>query len=223
MRIILLGPPGSGKGTQGTLIEKKYGFPKISTGDMLRSEVREGTQLGKEAEARMNRGELVDDNIVVGMIKKRIFKPEYQRGYIMDGFPRNIVQAQRLEEIDPDRREMAIEIHLSDQAVLDRLSARRTCPDCETIYNLKNKPPKKELTCDVCERSLVLRDDDKPEVIKDRIRVYHEQTEILIDYYSKKKVYFRIDGGGTVEAVFNNISSLLDRELAKSQEAEITK
>jgi len=223
MRIILLGPPGSGKGTQGNLIEKKYGLPKISTGDLLRSEVREGTQLGKEAETRMNRGELVDDDIIVGMIKNRIYKPEYQRGYIMDGFPRNIVQAQRLEEIDPERREMAIEIFLSDQAILDRLSTRRICPGCETIYNLKNKPPKKELICDVCEKRLVLRDDDKPEVIKDRMRVYHEQTEILIDYYSRRKVYFKIEGDGTIETVFDKISSLLDRELARSQEVETTK
>ncbi len=223
MRIILLGPPGSGKGTQGDLIEKKYGLPKISTGDLLRNEVRERTQLGKEAEVRMNRGELVDDDIVVGMIKDRISKPEYQRGYIMDGFPRNIIQAQRLEEIDPERREIAIEIYLSDQAVLERLSARRTCPGCETIYNLKNNPPKKELICDACKKTLVLRDDDKPEVIKDRIKVYHEQTEILKDYYSRKKVYFKIEGDGTIETVFDNISSLLDRELARSHEAEITK
>jgi adenylate kinase len=223
MRIILLGPPGSGKGTQGNLIEKKYGLPKISTGDLLRNEVRERTQLGKEAEARMNRGELVDDDIVVGMIKNRISKPEYQRGYIMDGFPRNIVQAQRLEEIDPDRKEMAIEIHLSDQAVLDRLSSRRTCPGCGRIYNLKIKPPKRELICDTCEKRLFLRDDDKPEVIKDRLKVYHEQTKILIDYYSEKKVYFKIEGDETIEAVFKNISSLLDRELARSQEVGIPK
>lgn len=223
MRIILLGPPGSGKGTQGNLIEKKYGLPKISTGDLLRSEVREGTQLGKKAEARMNRGELVDDDIVIGMIKDRISKSEYQRGYIMDGFPRNIVQAQRLEEIDPDRREIAVEIHLSDQAVLDRLSARRACPDCGRIYNLKNKPPKKELICDACEKRLFLRDDDKPEVIKDRLKVYHEQTEILIDYYSEKNAYFKIEGGESIETVFKNISSLLDRELARSQEVGIPK
>ena len=223
MRVILLGPPGSGKGTQGNLIEKKYGLPKISTGDLLRSEVREGTQLGKEAEARMKRGELVDDDIVVRMIKSRISRPEYQRGYIMDGFPRNIVQAQKLEEIDPNRKEIAIEIHLSDQAVLDRLSARRTCPGCGKIYHLKNKPPKKELICDACEERLVLRDDDKPEVIKERMKVYREQTEILIDYYSKRKIYFKIEGEGTIENVFDNISSLLDREMARSQEVEITK
>jgi adenylate kinase len=223
MRIILFGPPGSGKGTQGNLLEKKYGFPKISTGDLLRTEVQDGTPLGKEAEAKMNRGELVSDDVVVKMIKNRIFKPQYQRGYIMDGFPRNISQAQRLKEIDPAREEMAIEIYLSDQAVLNRLGARRVCPDCDAIYNLINTPPKKNETCDACEEKLILRDDDKPGVIKDRLKVYHEQTEALIEYYSRKKVYFRIDGEDTVESVFQQISSLLDKELARSQEAEVTK
>jgi adenylate kinase len=223
MRIILFGPPGSGKGTQGNLLEKKYGFPKISTGDLLRSEVQDGTPLGKEAEAKMNRGELVSDDLVTKMIKDRIFKPEFQRGYIMDGFPRNIVQAQKLEEIDPSREEMAIEIYLSDQTVLNRLGARRVCPNCDALYNLKNKPPKKDETCDVCEGKLILRDDDKSEVIKDRLKIYHEQTEALIQYYSRKKVYFRIDGDETVGSVFQNISSLLDKELARSQETEVTK
>ena len=223
MRIILLGPPGSGKGTQGSLIEKKYGFPKISTGDLLRNEVQEGTLLGKEAEARMRKGELVNDDIVVGMIKNRIVKPEYKRGYIMDGFPRNIVQARRLEEIDPDRREMAIEIFLSDQDVFDRLAERRVCPGCERIYNLNDKPPKKKDICDECGDKLILRDDDRPEVIKDRMKVYHEQTEALIDYYTKKNVYFKIKGEGTIESVVERISALLDRELARSQEVEITK
>ncbi len=223
MRIILLGPPGSGKGTQGNLLEKKYGFPKISTGDLLRSEVQDGTPLGKEAEAKMNRGELVSDDIVVKMIKNRIFKPEYKRGYIMDGFPRNISQAQRLEEIDPSREEIAIEIYLSDQAVFKRLGARRVCPGCDAIYHMINKPPKKDETCDVCEEELLLRDDDTPGVIKDRLKIYHEQTETLIQYYSRKKVYFRIDGDETVESVFQRISSLLDKELARSQEVEVTK
>ena len=141
----------------------------------------------------------------------------------MDGFPRNIVQAQKLEEIDPSREEMAIEIYLSDQTVLNRLGARRVCPNCDALYNLKNKPPKKDETCDVCEGKLILRDDDKSEVIKDRLKNYHEQTEALIEYYSRKKVYFRINGDETVESVFQNISSLLDKELARSQEAEITK
>jgi adenylate kinase len=223
MRIILFGPPGSGKGTQGNLLEKKYGFPKISTGDLLRSEVQDGTPLGKEAEAKMNRGELVSTDIVVKIIKNRIFKPECQRGYIMDGFPRDISQAQRLEEIDPSREEMAIEIYLSDQVAINRLGARRACPDCDAIYNLVNKPPKKDETCDVCEEKLMLRNDDKPGVIKDRLKIYHEQTEALVEYYSRKNVYFRIDGEETVESVFQHISSLLDKELARSQEAEVTK
>ena len=223
MRIILFGPPGSGKGTQGDLLQKKYGFRKISTGDLLRSEVQKGTPLGREAEALMSRGELVSDEVVINMIKNRIFKPEYQRGYILDGFPRNIVQAQKLEEVDPDREEMAIEIYLSDQAVIDRISERRVCPNCEMIFNLKNKPPKSEGVCDVCGEKLILRDDDRPEVIQDRLKVYHQQTEALIDHYSKKKVYFKIDGEGTVDDVFENISSLLDRELSGPREVEITK
>jgi adenylate kinase len=223
MRVILFGPPGCGKGTQGTLIEKKYGFPKISTGDLLRSEVHEGTSLGKEAELKMSRGELVSDDIVIEMIRSRIFKPEYQRGYVLDGYPRNLAQAQSLERIDPDRNETAIEIYLSDQAVFDRLGARRVCVSCETIYNLNDKPPKKDDVCDDCGERLILRDDDKPEVIKDRIKVYHQQTEALIDYYSRKKIYFRVDGQGQIETVFGRICSVLDGELAKSREVEIRK
>ncbi len=160
---------------------------------------------------------------MIEMIQSRILKPEYKKGYIMDGFPRNIIQARRLEEIDPDTEEMAVEIFLSDQAVLGRLGARRICPGCERIYNLEEKPPQKEDSCDVCEEKLALRNDDKPEVIKERIRVYHEQTEALIDYYAGKNVYFKINGEGTIESVFKRISALLDRELARSQEVEITK
>jgi adenylate kinase len=223
MRVILFGPPGCGKGTQGTLIEKKYGFPKISTGDLLRSEVHQGTRLGKEAELKMSRGELVSDDIVIEMIRSRVFRPEYQRSYVLDGYPRNLTQAQSLERIDPDRDEIAIEIHLSDQAVFDRLGARRVCMSCETIYNLSDKPPKKDEVCDDCGEGLILRDDDKPEVIKSRLKVYHEQTKALIDYYSRKKVYFRVDGQGQIETVFDRICSVLDGELAKSREVEIRK
>lgn len=223
MRVILFGPPGCGKGTQGTLIEKKYGFPKIATGDLLRSEAQEGTLLGKEAELKMRRGELVSDDIVIEMIRSRVFRPEYQRGYVLDGYPRNLAQAQSLEKIDPDRDEVAIEIYLSDQAVFDRLGARRVCVNCETIYNLNDKPPKKEEVCDDCGEELIQRDDDKPEVIKDRLRVYHQQTEALIGYYSRKKAYFRVAGEGRVETVFDRICSVLDGELAKSREVEIRK
>lgn len=223
MRVILFGPPGCGKGTQGTLIEKKYGFCRISTGDLLRSEVHQGTPLGKEAELKMSRGELVSDDIVIEMIRNRVFRPEYQRGYVLDGYPRNLAQAQSLENIDPGRDETAIEIHLSDQAVFDRLGVRRVCMSCETIYNLSDKPPKKADVCDGCGEGLVLRDDDKPEVIKSRLKVYHQQTKALIDYYSRKKVYFRVAGEGQIETVFNRICSVLDRQMAKFREVEIRK
>ena len=222
MKIILLGPPGCGKGTQGDLIGKKYGFPKISTGDLLRHEVQEGTPLGKKEEARIARGKLVSDDIVIEMIKKRIFQPDYHKGYILDGFPRNIVQAQRLEGINQKQTEIVIEIFLSDQTVIDRLGARRICSRCGTIYNLIVKSPNKDEICDVCTEKLILREDDKPEVIKDRLKVYHEQTEALIDYYKKKKVYFRVNGEGKIDTVFSNICSILDREITKSGEVELT-
>ena len=223
MRVILLGPPGGGKGTQGELIEKKYGFPKISTGDLLRREVQEKTTLGEMARAKMNQGELVSDDIVIEMIKQRIFQPDYKRGYILDGFPRNISQAQRLEEIEEKRPEIVIDIYLSDQVLIQRLSARRICSGCGAIYNLLARNPKKEGACDVCGSGLIQREDDTPDVIKERLKVYHEQTEVLIDYYSRKKVYFRIDGEGKIETISTNIYSILDREIAKSREMEVAR
>lgn len=220
MRVILLGPPGGGKGTQGELIEKKYGFPKISTGDLLRREVQEKTTLGEMAKAKMNQGELVNDDIVIEMIKHKIFQPDCKRGYILDGFPRNVGQARRLEEIEEKRQEIVINIHLSEQTLIQRLSARRICSSCGAIYNLLARSPRKEGTCDICGSELIQREDDVPEVIKERLKVYHEQTEALIDYYSRKKVYFRIDGEGKIETISKNIYSILDREIAKSRVME---
>ena len=220
MRVILLGPPGGGKGTQGELIEKKYGFPKISTGDLLRREVQEKTTLGKMAKAKMNQGELVNDDIVIEMIKHKIFQPDCKRGYILDGFPRNVGQARRLEEIEEKRQEIVIDIHLSEQTLIQRLSARRICSSCGAIYNLLARNPRKEGTCGICGSELIQREDDVPEVIKERLKVYHERTEALIDYYSRKKVYFRIDGEGKIETISKNIYSILDREIAKSRVME---
>lgn len=220
MRVVLLGPPGGGKGTQGELIEKKYGFPKISTGDLLRREVQEKTTLGEMAKAKMNQGELVNDDIVIEMIKHKIFQLDCKRGYILDGFPRNVGQARRLEEIEEKRPEIVIDIHLSEQALIRRLSARRICSSCGAIYNLLARNPRKERTCDICGSELIQREDDVPEVIKERLKVYHEQTEALIDYYSRKKVYFRIDGEGKIETISDNIYSILDREIAKSRVME---
>lgn len=220
MRVILLGPPGGGKGTQGELIEKKYRFPKISTGDLLRREVQEKTTLGEMAKAEMNQGELVKDGIVIEMIKHKIFQPDCKRGYILDGFPRNVGQARRLEEIEEKRQEIVIDIHLSEQTLIKRLSARRICSSCGAIYNLLARNPRKKGTCDICGSELIQREDDVPEVIKERLKVYHEQTEALIDYYSRKKVYFRIDGEGKIETISKNIYSILDREIAKSRVME---
>jgi adenylate kinase len=220
MRVILLGLPGGGKGTQGELIEKKYGFPKISTGDLLRREVQEKTTLGEMAKAGMNKGELVKDDIVIEMIKHKILQPDCKRGYILDGFPRNVGQARRLEEIEEKRQEIVIDIHLSEQTLIQRLSARRICSSCGAIYNLLARNPSKEGTCDICGTELIQREDDVPEVIKERLKVYHEQTEALIDYYSRKKVYFRIDGEGKIETISKNIYSILDREIAKSRVME---
>ena len=220
MRIILLGPPGSGKGTQGDLIEKKYGFPKISSGDLLRAAVQEGTPLGKRAEAIMNRGELVRDDIVAEMIKERIARIDCQNGYILDGFPRNIAQAQKLEEIDGKRQEIVLDIQLDIQTLVQRITARRICPRCGAIYNLLIRSPKREGTCDVCEESLIQRKDDTPEVIRERLRVYQEQTELLVDYYQKKEVFYEIDGSREILTIFKDIQSILDKEIIKSREKE---
>lgn len=223
MRIIFLGPPGSGKGTQGELIEKKYGFPKISSGDLLRQAVQERTPSGKKAEASMKRGELVNDDIVVEVIKERISKADCKKGYILDGFPRNIHQAKKLEEINQEHTEVVIEIYLSNQIVFDRLGARLICSSCGAIYNLFVRTPNKEEICDVCREKLTLREDDKPEVIEERLRVYHEQREGLVDYYQNRKVYFRIDGEKKIEAIFSDICSILDKKIDRSIEVEAPK
>lgn len=216
MRIILLGPPGSGKGTQGDLIEDKYGFPKISTGDLLRNAVKLGTDLGKKAEAAMNRGELVSDEIVIEMLKQRIFQQDCQSGYLLDGFPRNISQARHLDEIVQDTSEIVLDIHLSDQTLIDRISARRICPQCGAIYNLMGKAPLKADTCDQCSEKIIQREDDTTEVIQRRLLVYHEQTEPLIEHYRHQSIYYRIDGEGKIEDVFAVICSVLDKAINKN-------
>lgn len=220
MRVILLGPPGSGKGTQGDLLGKKYSYPIISTGDTLRREVQEGTPLGKKAKAAMDRGELVSDDIVVEMVKKRILRPDCRKGYVLDGFPRNVSQAQRLEEIEGNRAEIVMDISLTEKALISRLSARRVCFRCGAVYNLLARHPKKDGVCDICQSKLIQRQDDRPGVVKERMRVYHRQTEPLIGYYKEKKIYHRIDGKGKIEAIFDEISSILDRDIILQGEVD---
>jgi len=220
MRIILLGPPGSGKGTQGSLIEQRYGFPKISTGDLLRQAVQDGTLLGKKAEASMNRGELVSDEIVVQMVAERVAKEDCQKGHVLDGFPRNVNQAQRLKEVGNQHPEVALDIRLSEDVLVQRLSSRRICSQCGNIYSLSVKTPDRFDVCDICRGKLVQRLDDQPDVIKERLKVYRKETEPLVDYYQRKNVYYRIDGEKTIDAVFQDIRSTLDAEIVRHKQTE---
>jgi adenylate kinase len=220
MRIILLGAPGSGKGTQGDLIEKKYGFPRISTGDLLRNAVQQRTPLGKKASAQMNRGELVSDEIVAELVREKIFSPGCLQGYVLDGFPRNLTQAQILEKMDGRRPEITIEIYVDAKTLMERLGSRRVCSRCGAIFNLKTLNVKDEDLCQVCGGQLVQRQDDNSQVIKERLRVYREQAEPLRNYYLEKKVYHRVDGTGAVESIFHEISSILDHELGKERGRE---
>ncbi len=219
MRIILLGAPGSGKGTQGDLITEKYGFPKISSGDLLRQAVKDNTPLGRDVEAVMKRGDLVRDNIVIEMIKERIKKDDCHRGYILDGFPRTLSQALGLDKMSPEEDEIVIDIHLEDLVVINRISARRICSSCNHIFDRLSKSPEHRGICENCGGILVQRSDDKPEVIKDRLKVYHEQRDALVEFYKEKNVYHCVEGDADREDIFANIGSLLGRTLEHAIEA----
>lgn len=220
MRIILFGPPGSGKGTQGDLIEKAYGFPKISTGDLLRRAVEDQTPLGKKAEALMNKGKLVSDEIVEEIVRHRIASLDCRPGYLLDGFPRTIGQARGLEAMDGKRPEVVIEIDIDLTALLERLQNRLICSRCGAIYNLNLQRPRQEGKCDVCGGPLYQREDDKPGVTSERLRIYKEQTEKLRDYYQRKSVYRKVDGSGSVGDVFQKIAFVINKELAKQGQAK---
>ncbi|HUU37550.1 MAG TPA: adenylate kinase [Candidatus Desulfaltia sp.] len=214
MRIILFGPPGSGKGTQGDLIAGRYGYLKISTGDLLRRAVQERTALGKKAEALMNRGKLVSDDIVEGLVRERIAAPDTQRGYLLDGFPRNLAQVHSLEAMDGGRSEVAIELDVDSPVLIERMRSRLTCRLCGAVVNSNFKKPGVEGRCDACGGELYQRLDDRPEVIDERFKVYEEETGKIKAHYKEKSVYRRVDGSGSVEQVFARISEVLDREKA---------
>ena len=221
MRIILLGPPGSGKGTQGDMISIRYGLPRISTGDLLRQAVREQTGLGKEAEVLMKQGLLVSDTIVEALVRERIMRPDCRRGYILDGFPRTIAQAEALETMDGKRLEVVIGIEVPSPVLVRRLSQRWICPECQTVYSLQAQAPKETGRCDACRSALIQRADDRPEVVRERIKVYHRQTEKLVEYYRRKNVYRPVNGVGEPDAIFKEISAVLDKALATLKEAPV--
>jgi len=204
-RVVLLGAPGAGKGTQAKMLIEKFKIPQISTGDILRKAVADGTPLGKEAKVIMDSGGLVSDKIVLGLVEERLKQPDCKNGFILDGFPRNTAQAEALDKIltgsgMPLTVALNIDVDLND--LLKRLTGRRTCKSCQQMYNIYFSAPKKEGICDKCGGALFQRDDDKEETIKKRLDVYQKQTAPLIDYYSKKKIMKTVMGVGSIDDIF---------------------
>jgi adenylate kinase len=212
LNLILLGPPGSGKGTQGERLQADFRLPYYATGDILRAAVRDGTDLGGEAKEYMHRGDLVPDEVIIGVIAERIESPEAADGFILDGFPRTAAQAEALDEaMDRLGRELtaAILIEVSHEEVVRRLSGRRTCVKGGHIFHVDFDPPKKEGVCDICGGQLVVRDDDKPDVVRHRLEQYHSKTEPLVSYYEEKGILRRVDGDHPPEEVSDRIRALL--------------
>ena len=212
MRLILLGPPGAGKGTQAKFICEKYRIPQVSTGDMLRAAIKAGTLLGQEAKKVIDAGHLVSDDIVVNLVRERLLRDDCRDGYLFDGFPRTIPQAEVLDsELTKlgDHIDYAINVDVPDENIVKRMSGRRACLTCGATYHIEHVPPKKEGICDVCGSELVLRDDDKPETVKNRLNVYHEQTQPQIDFYTEKGVLKTVDGTVPMEEVFAAITAIL--------------
>jgi adenylate kinase len=201
MRIVILGPQGSGKGTQAVLISKKYKIPHISTGDIFRENTKEKTELGKKVESIIKKGQLVPDELTIALVKDRISQPDCKSGFILDGFPRNLTQAEALSGIS--KLDWAIEISLDDETAVKRISSRRTCENCGAIYSAISDDISKG--CKKCGGSLVIRHDDTPHVVRGRLKIYHAQTKPLIDYYKTKKILMSVDGGRPVDAVFAEI------------------
>lgn len=208
MKLVMLGAPGAGKGTQAKILAKKYGIPHISTGDIFRENIKNKTELGIKAYAFISKGQLVPDELVLDLIADRLTEKDTKNGFVLDGFPRTIPQAISLDETlsnletDIDK---VVNIHVSDENIVKRMSGRRACKDCGATYHIKNLPPKIDGKCDNCDGELILRSDDKPETVLKRLEVYHNQTQPLIEYYENKKVLLTVDGSNPVEVIFETI------------------
>jgi adenylate kinase len=212
MRIVLLGAPGAGKGTQAKKLIEKYGMPQISTGDLLRAAVGAGTALGKEAKSYMDKGELVPDRVVLGMVEERLKQDDCKKGYILDGFPRNTAQAEALDKMLGTlgmSLSAALSVDVPFEDLMKRLTGRRTCKACGQMYNIYFKPPAKEGACDKCSGELFQRDDDKEATIKKRLEVYNAQTAPLIDYYGKKGIVKSVTGTGNIDDIFKKVCETL--------------
>lgn len=212
MKIIMLGAPGAGKGTQAKMIADKYQIPHISTGDIFRANIKNGTELGKEAKKYMDQGLLVPDELTVKILLDRVAQPDCTNGYVLDGFPRTIPQAEVLDkaltELN-DKIDYAINVDVPDENIVKRMSGRRACVACGATYHIEHIPPKKEGVCDKCGEPLILRDDDKPETVLNRLKVYHDQTQPLIDFYTEKGVLKSVDGTVDMQDVFASIVAIL--------------
>ena len=215
MKIIMLGAPGAGKGTQAKMIADKYGVPHISTGDIFRANIKNGTELGKKAKTYMDQGLLVPDELVVDLVVDRVNQDDCTKGYVLDGFPRTIPQAEALDaalEKMGQKIDYAIDVDVPDENIINRMSGRRACVDCGATYHIVYTPTKKENICDNCGGGLILRDDDKPETVKKRLDVYHEQTQPLIDYYTKAGALRTVDGTIDIDEVFAAIVKILEEK-----------
>ena len=212
MKIIMLGAPGAGKGTQAIMIAKEYNVPHISTGDMFRANIKNNTPLGVEAKKYIDAGQLVPDELTVKILLDRVAKDDCKNGYVLDGFPRTIPQAEVLEnalnELN-DKIDYAINVDVPDENIIKRMGGRRACVKCGATYHIEHVPPKTEGICDNCGEALVLRDDDKPETVKSRLEVYHNQTQPLIDFYNERNVLKTVDGTQDMNDVFKAIVSIL--------------
>ncbi len=212
MKIIMLGAPGAGKGTQAKMIADKYQIPHISTGDIFRANIKNGTELGKEAKSYMDKGLLVPDELTVKILLDRVANKDCENGYVLDGFPRTIPQATVLEEAlakTGDKIDYAVNVDVPDENIIKRMSGRRACLKCGATFHIEHVPPKKDGVCDACGEALVLRDDDKEETVKNRLEVYHKQTQPLIDFYSERGVLKVVDGTVDMKDVFASIVAIL--------------
>ena len=213
MRIVMLGAPGAGKGTQAARIAETYEIPHISTGDIFRANIKGGTELGKKAKSYMDAGGLVPDELVCELVADRLKEEDCADGYVLDGFPRTIVQAEALDAVLSEmgqKLDCAVDVDVPDEAIITRMGGRRACLKCGATYHIEYLKPKQEGICDVCGSELVLRDDDKPETVKTRLSVYHEQTQPLIDYYKEAGLLVTVDGTKNPDEVFRDIQDNLE-------------
>ena len=216
MNMIIMGPPGSGKGTQASRISEVYGIPAVSTGDMLREAIANGTQRGLEAKAFMDKGELVPDQVVIDIVRERLAEPDAQQGFLLDGFPRSAVQAEALGETlaaEGKQIDLVINVAVPDDEIIRRLSRRRVCPKCNAVYHMDHQPPKVAGMCDKCGADVIQRDDDNEATIANRLSVYRKNSEPLIDYYRSMGLLVEVQGTKPIDEVFGDVRAFIEGKL----------